>query len=288
MSDTLKMEIESGCWLPVSGVQRLFGFYCRVLPEHPAKLRIIRALATCVFKRGIIVRKVDGKCDILIDPLDAIGMEILRHGGYEPNSIAHALHLIRDGGIFVDIGANFGLYSIPIASLPRTACVAVDASALAITKLRNNLVRNSLSNVPVVNAALGNRKGLLAISTVQPGNLGSTRVVEATADQSSQQWVPCIRLDAVLQQLLPHPKRIQLLKVDVEGFEQPVLASLDFQGEFRPKNILMECDPDGFAGAGGAFAFVLSQGYAAFSIDGEPVADCSRLPEHNVWFRDTQ
>ena len=109
-----------------------------------------------------------------------------------------------------------------------------------------------------------------------------------TDDESlgnTQFYAAATTLDDVLTVLAP-PGAVRLLKIDVEGFELPVFQGLDFGGAYRPANVIMECDPDGFHDASACFDFFRSKGYDAHTIDGEIVRDCQSLPEMNVWFRE--
>jgi FkbM family methyltransferase len=281
------LDLKAGAWEPVLFSGRLLGAYCQRLPEHPAKLRVVRFLARLLLTRGLHVRNKFTRSELLVNPTDAIGSSILREGGYEPVSLSLAVNLMRLGGLFVDVGANFGLYTVPIARIEGTHCISIDASAVAVAQLAGNLERNGLANVDIVNAAVGDAIGLLRIAAVQRGNLGSTRVLSENRSAPGGNWIPCLRLDDVLQRL-HRPKPILLLKVDVEGFEERVFESLDFGGDYRPKNILVECDPVGFSTARSTFKYLLAQGYSSFSIRGDRVSDCSNLPENNAWFRDSR
>ena len=79
------------------------------------------------------------------------------------------------------------------------------------------------------------------------------------------------------------------MKIDVEGFEPQVLAGLDFEGPFRPKNILMEFDREVSISAWGSLrnlqTFFETKGYDLFNVFGEPLQDEQTLAEANVWAR---
>jgi Methyltransferase FkbM domain len=81
-----------------------------------------------------------------------------------------------------------------------------------------------------------------------------------------------------------------LLKIDVEGFEPAVLAGLDFDGRFRPKHVLIECDDTLCARYWGSrerfAAFFAERGYDLFDVSGQPFARGGALPEYNAWARD--
>src|SRR6266496_1728443 len=116
-------DLDAAAWEPVSFSGRLLGAYCQRLPEHPAKLRVIRFLARQLFTKGLHVRNKFTRSELLVNPTDSIGSSILREGGYEQVSLALAINLMRPGGLFVDVGANFGLYTVPIARIEGSHCI---------------------------------------------------------------------------------------------------------------------------------------------------------------------
>ena len=65
-----------------------------------------------------------------------------------------------------------------------------------------------------------------------------------------------------------------------------VFHGLDFDGPFRPANIIVECDPHGFENAGECFNYLVSKEYTPKTVEGEAVGNCRDLPEMNVWFVD--
>jgi hypothetical protein len=99
-----------------------------------------------------------------------------------------------------------------------------------------------------------------------------------------------VTLETVLNQLVRPAARPVVLKIDVEGFEPAVLAGLDFDGRFRPKHVLIECDDALCARSWGSrqrfAAFFAERGYDLFDVSGKPFACGGALPEANVWARD--
>ena len=99
-----------------------------------------------------------------------------------------------------------------------------------------------------------------------------------------------VPLEMLLKRMVRPPARPVLIKIDVEGFEPRVLAGLDFNGPFRPKNILMEFDRELSTRAWGSFAglktFFAGKDYELLDVFGRPCSDDGALPEDNVWARE--
>ena len=100
-----------------------------------------------------------------------------------------------------------------------------------------------------------------------------------------------------LNDLVTHAKikSISLIKIDVEGYELPILKSFDWSGSIRPQHIIAEfTDYSARAEGNGRLSlleFFKSHDYLVYSIEGEPVQDLVNLPdlpEDNIWFKDNR
>ena len=103
-------------------------------------------------------------------------------------------------------------------------------------------------------------------------------------------WVATIPLKDLLNRIVHPPTRPVLIKIDVEGFEPEVLVGLDFDGPFRPKNILMEFDPQlamsAWESPDRLQSFFAARNYDVLDVFGNPLRDLGSAPEQNVWARD--
>jgi FkbM family methyltransferase len=142
----------------------------------------------------------------------------------------------------LDIGSNIGLTAILMALYcPAGEVICFEGSPRSAAYLRKNLALNSVSNCRVVEAAVGERQGNVlfretafgAGSHVTPGDpaqhAGPSTVV-----------VPMVTLDAYLRENGCADRRIDFIKLDVEGFEPAVLAGARRTIETSRCPILME------------------------------------------------
>jgi|SRR5579871_2736042 len=261
-------------------------------PEHPAKIRIVRWLAHGLTGGRICVNYADG-ATIAIDPADWIGWAILTEGNYEPASLLLALRIMaREPGLFVDVGANCGWYTCAVARLADCTVIAIEPDCGNCTRLRGNVELAELANVAVFNGAVG--AGFDAVEMIHRarGNSGTAAVrSRGETPGADGHWVATVPLNALLARLA-RPQRPVLVKIDVEGFEAQALAGLDFDGPFRPRNILMEFDPQlagrSWESIGAMQAFFASKGYDAVDVRGRPLQGTADLPESNVWLRECE
>jgi len=134
-----------------------------------------------------------------------------------------------DGGagrVLVDAGANIGMTSMAMATaapyFAELLCFEPDARSLPL--LRQNLTANDVERARVLDFALAERDGMAQLR-IDPGNRGTSLLVEAYSRirvaSGVVREVPVRRLDGVLAEL--GIERLDLLKIDVEGCETPVM-----------------------------------------------------------------
>jgi FkbM family methyltransferase len=143
------------------------------------------------------------------------------------------------GDIFVDIGANCGLFALPAARQvgPTGRVIAIEPNSEMLRRLRFNISANGFTNLTVVDAAVGDQAGIaqLYLSTSQQGKSG----LVSGEDLPS---VP-VRVETLLQICTENNvNRVDALKIDIEGFEDRAL--LPFFGvaseSLWPRTILIE------------------------------------------------
>lgn len=133
-------------------------------------------------------------------------------------------HLQRiSSGVFVDIGANIGRYTVMVARQleDRGRVIAIEADPENVALLRENVVRNGLSNVQVIHAACCDRDGevVFYMQAIEE-KVGSS----LCPGPGTAVTVPGVALDTVLRQLDLHT--VSAVKIDVEGAEPGVLRGM--------------------------------------------------------------
>jgi FkbM family methyltransferase len=143
-------------------------------------------------------------------------------GTRDPNAWRFIATRLGPGAVFVDAGANIGAYTLPAARLvgPTGRVLAFEAHPHTFGFLARNLDLNGLRNVSAFNQALGAASGEIRLSFKQ-ANPGETHVRSDDEAETTDAVVPMTTLDAALAAQGVGP--VDYLKIDVEGFEVPVL-----------------------------------------------------------------
>ena len=277
---------DEGLWEGEGPVARALLAYVRKTPKHPSKVRIFRALAHALSPKGLAIRNEFG-VRLLLDPLDYIGHAICVTGSFEPLSLRLARRLMKEGGTFLDVGSNTGLFTCSLALIPGVQCIAVDAAAPAFARLQENLLRNPDVRVSAVNVALGAKRSLVQLEKPGIGNSGTTRVAgELSTLETGSHVVAAIPLDELLTRA--KADSIRLMKIDVEGYELEVFQGMNATANYWPQNIIMEWVPDFGLRRGNlelCFKILSDHGYEPLTVAGARFSAGQPLPEENVWWR---
>ena len=259
--------------------------------DHPAKIRVVRMLMSIFFSKGVRVQNTLGTT-LCLRPQDYIDWAILSLGSYEGATLARAVDILSPkGGLFLDVGANFGLFTCTLGMIPGVECYAVEPWAKNFLLLKNNLSLNPDIKARLFNVALSNSHQLLDLEDSNPGNPGAIRVAFGeNGSKNPGHTVAAVTLEDMLA--YARAERITLMKIDVEGYEPLVLEGLNWQGRYRPAHVLIEFS-DYVARSKkietrqGLLDFFTQRGYAGRTVDGQPLSLDQAAPESNVWMVDT-
>ena len=162
------------------------------------------------------------------------GVSALIHsqGLYDYNNMNLIQDLLRDGGTFVDIGANIGSYTLIGSENSGAHVHAFEPHPSTFQLLRKNIELNQRSNVTLHNMALGSSEGEVFLTDRSGSSIN--HIVPGTCQPGGTVAVPCHRMDTLCQSAAITP---QIVKIDVEGFEYDVL--LGFGDVLSSVHVLM-------------------------------------------------
>jgi FkbM family methyltransferase len=188
---------------------------------------------------------------------------------YEPEVWRRVMAEARAGDTIVDVGAFIGLYSVAVARRvgSQGKVVAFEPDTANFAALESHSRLNGVINAELVQAAVGNQDGVIAF---EPGRASESRVSHCRTDYV----VPCVQLDTVFDR-----RRIDVLKIDVEGSEEAVLcgAARLLRDQYRrPRMIFIEVHPYAWPALGTSSDSLLdcltSAGYTVSDVNSQPIA----------------
>ncbi len=127
-----------------------------------------------------------------------------------------------DNGIFLDIGAHIGKWSVFVGmKYPKCDVYAFEPNRRTFGYLEENIALNKLSNVNIYNVGLSDIDGALPFAAEEEfSGISKFKRDLIGADNITAEVV---RLDSFIKSGNINPREINLMKIDVEGHEFEVL-----------------------------------------------------------------
>jgi FkbM family methyltransferase len=162
------------------------------------------------------------------DLRNVIAREACLTGRTAPAETAALRASLPPGGTFVDVGANWGYFSLVAAHAvgPAGRVVALEPDPRMHAELAANLARNGIRNVNALAVAASDRAGeaTLAGYAEADRNRGVSSLVAAPAGDAPSFAVRTAPLDDLLDE--QGIDAVDLVKVDVEGAEELVVRGM--------------------------------------------------------------
>lgn len=209
---------------------------------------------------------------MLCRPPDLVMMYAHVFGVWEPDITRFIERRLQRGDVFIDVGANVGYDSLVAASVVghEGGVVSIEASPRIHAMLRDNIERNaSLRNIRTVLFAAGSARGEVTVHRGPEQNLGRT-TTSARSGYEPEATVQSLPLHEMLTD--DEITRARLVKIDVEGGEDQVLAGMMTFLERCPASteLLVELTPRWWTGESTTPAQLLeplfNEGFHAYEL----------------------
>ena len=168
-------------------------------------------------------------------------------GRNENYEIKFAKMILNNNFVFIDIGANFGLYTMNIAKnifkYKEAKIISIEPDKINYQRLKKNIKillkgnKNIFNQVFIENCAIGDKN---QIKKLYLGHDNAVASLLQTKNFQSYERVRQIRLFDIIKKY--NLKKISLIKIDIEGFEDRALLNF-FESAHKklyPKYIIIE------------------------------------------------
>lgn len=257
-----------GTRLAAACVRRLPLARYRVLDWLARRARAPFLMSTPTETGGFVYR-----CDLR----DSIAREVCFTGMYGPQETLLLRHLLRPGMTFVDVGANWGYFTLLGAQRvgPTGRVVSLEPDPRLFRVLNANLGRNGIRHALPLNVAAASEAGTLTLEgySEDSGNFGLSRITDRPTAGSPAYSVEADTIDHLL---FEHEVGVvHLLKMDIEGAEGFALEGLrESLAAGRVERILVELHPVQLGEHGRSVddlvALMQAAGFRGYTVDHSP------------------
>ncbi|HEX3906279.1 MAG TPA: FkbM family methyltransferase [Polyangia bacterium] len=232
----------------------------------------LRVLASLVRKRIGPLRTArvpydGGLTSIYADLNTPLGLLLYRYGNRDAD-IELAKKLLSPGDVFVDGGANVGLFALAAAAKVGATgkVIAFEPAREVRLRLTQNVALNRLAQIEVIPFALSSAPGEAAFRTFDPAGAGLNHLGPSQEEAGTVEVVKLTTLDAAVGKT--DRRRLTVLKLDLEGAEHAALqGASEILREVRP-HIIIEIEESHLGRLGSSVAEVAalleSHGYQFF------------------------
>ena len=219
--------------------------YCYLLRPWP-----LRQLTNWTI-RQLLPKQVEiHGATVVLNPTDPVVSGALRFGVYEKAETLFFQSACRDGMTFLDVGANLGYYTALAAHAvgPNGRVLAVEPDPDSFGYLEQTIAANAVGNAEAFPVAASDAPAMLPLY-ISTDNRGDNRLY-ASDEERPQVEVKARPLDALLRE--NKIETVDLIKIDVQGYEPKVIAGLRETIIASPNlTLLTEFWPQGMTEAGG-------------------------------------
>ncbi|WP_052730231.1 FkbM family methyltransferase [Sphingomonas sp. SRS2] len=219
-------------------------------------------------KASYVAVDIGNDLKAVVDPQEPeFGRHIAAGGGWEPHIVDAIRSNLALGQTFVDVGGNVGIMSFNAAAVvgPTGKVVAFEPNPQNVSAFRRGVIANEFANVTLFPLALSDHRHMIGLTSASNAKV----LGDALATQAAE-VIQAIPADEILQ----YEQRLDLIKIDIEGYELPALKGMRQALACHKPKVLCEFNPLCLNAQGGIDARTL----ADFIYD---LTDIVELVEHD-------
>jgi len=176
---------------------------------------------------------------------------------YEPNEFAVLDRVLKPGMVFLDGGANEGVYTVFASARvgPIGRVIAVEPSPRELKRLKANIKINRAANVIIADVALAERPRSVKLTLAEQQYSGQNTLGTFIYEGVNSLEVRCVRAVTIDDLILAHGlSRLDIVKLDLEGGEfRALIGARNTLRDMRPL-LLIEVSDAALVRQGGSRA----------------------------------
>ena len=166
-------------------------------------------------------------------------------GSYESEELNTVRNLLKESDVFVDLGANIGLFSTVASRAvgPNGHVYSFEPFPLNAKRLKRHKEVNDCSNMTIIESAVADKSGTLTL--VYDDSNQNTGMPSAYKEEGNRIEVPLVALDEIAREQVW--RRVDFIKMDIEGGEYLALKGMQKTLTNWAPTILLELHPEAVA-----------------------------------------
>ena len=238
-------------------LEKMMVFYGTRFPFQRGSWRLIEPylrsgrLTDC-YTRGQLTRV--RRSDFLVD-LDLTDFvdQYIYLGAYEKQDYDELISIIPVGGVFLDVGAHIGIYTLAMARAvgPAGSVHSFEPNPASFERLSHHVLQNELTNVRLNQVAVGSAEGRAKLNAPTKENSGAASLLSTNMPARFAARPIEVQVTSIDAYCRRHTfDRVDVIKIDCQGYELQVLeGGSGVLQTFRPR-LLLEYDVDWLLAAG--------------------------------------
>ena len=205
---------------------------------------------------------------------DSIISKYIYFNCFEKDELLFLQRFLQPEDICIDIGAHIGLFSLHASQIvgENGMVYAFEPTQKTFSRLQENISLNSAKNIHAIHAALSNTEGTAELNVTSLGYDAWNSLTKPSLGKIQHtETISTKTLDAFMQ-TIEKKHAVKFIKIDVEGWEIPVLqGGKDFLTQKNAPTLLIEFTDENAKNAGHSckdlYNLLLSYGYTLFSYN---------------------
>lgn len=219
----------------------------QLIKKYPNPEINVKETHTAINKPTLIGTDENGKlyqCNydmkLYLDPVSYVDAMILEHNVWEKESVEIVQMLVKPGDTVLDVGANFGYYSIMCSKLVGAAGKVISSEPTAYfgDRLKHHISKNNITNIRLLPFGFSDQTNTLEIK-IDPST-ATMHMPEQDVFLKTEQ-IKLVTFDSYVQE--NGLEKLDFIKIDVDGHEPKFLeGAKETIMKFKP-DILLEINP---------------------------------------------